>query len=190
MLALFEYLKKSINFKDEELIAVAPVLQYKKLRKGDHFYEAGQKHTEVAFIMKGILRNYFKKDGKEITYHFAMENDLDMAVSSFDKSVGNYEYVQAVEDTEIVVADYEKVKELYDRYHSWAKFGRLIIEEKFVTVHSQFRGMIMESAQERYLKLSEENPELMKRVPQYYIASFLGITPESLSRLRGQLMKK
>ena len=145
--------------------------------------------SQICFVKKGILRNYFKVGKKEATYHISVAGQFNSTIAAFDSSMSGFEYIQALDDCELFYMNYTVIQELFEKHHNFAKVGIQVIQSNFVSLHRRMRDLLTIPALERYQKLVNEKPELLQLVPQIYLASFLGITPESLSRLRKQISK-
>jgi CRP-like cAMP-binding protein len=173
-----------VPFSPDELMFLAQNIQITTIEKGEYFVTPQALHNKICIIQKGALRNYFKIDNREVTYHFSFEGQVNASISIFDESYKSYDYVQAIEKTTLMTVDYSKIESQYATSINWANLGRIMVEQNFVATHLRLRSFLIQTAQERYEDLVDNNPEVLQRVPQYLIASYLGITPESLSRLR------
>ena len=140
----------------------------------------------IYFINKGIARIYYYKDGIDITDSFATENNVIVRVESLFTGKPSRKAIQILEDAEIVAIDANKLFKLYDSYPEVERLFRKIFEASHVETVNRIEGIQFHSAEERYKALLEEAPTIIQRVPLKYIASYLGITQVSLSRIRGQ----
>lgn len=156
--------------------------------KGDYFLEAGIMANEGAYIVKGLVRGFYLKENQEITYDFRKEGNFITGLPSYLYNIPSYASVQALEDTELLVINYQNLKDLYNYSRNYEKFGRTILEKLYAEQVLRIHSFISETAQERYERLCREHPDLLERAPLYHIASYLGIKPESLSRLRRQIL--
>lgn len=148
--------------------------------------QAGEISSEIHFIRKGCLRQWFNKDGKDITIQFFFENQAVASIESFVNQQPSSFTIESIEPSVIVSISkdaFEKLNarhpELKDRYYDYL-FGR------FINYAQLFLSRIKDSPAERYQELVRNHPEIIRRVPQHYIASYLGITPISLSRIRNR----
>jgi CRP-like cAMP-binding protein len=141
----------------------------------------------VSFINKGLLRFFYNVDGREISTGFMQEGEYIAQYDSFlmqQPSKGN---VDVLEDAELINLSYDDVQTLYKNFPVFQIFGRKIAEMLFIMIVSQTTNLLTLKPEERYLLVAEEEPFIIQRVPQYMIASYIGITPEHLSRLRRKL---
>jgi CRP-like cAMP-binding protein len=137
---------------------------------------------------KPRVRGFYLKENQEITYDFRKEGNFITGLPSYLYNIPSYASVQALEDTELLVINYQNLKDLYNYSRNYEKFGRTILEKLYAEQVLRIHSFISETAQERYERLCREHPDLLERAPLYHIASYLGIKPESLSRLRRQIL--
>jgi CRP-like cAMP-binding protein len=160
-----------------------------------HFFEKGMVILEPNdsidmgfFVLEGCIRCYYVLDGEEKTTNFYTELEV-FTPASTDKSVYGY-YAVCLEDSLLVVSDSNMGKVLFEKFPRFEALCRLLSEKLVAKIQSDFDIFKLSSPEERYLHLVENRPDLIQRVPQHFIASYLGITPVSLSRIRGRLAKK
>lgn len=192
-LSLFrEFLKSFVTFTDEEWSIFSEHVYEKTLKKKSFFAEAGKPCTEVGFIVKGSVRYFYIKDGVEITGYFSLENDLISAYKSFLTGASALTYIEALENTTLVIFSKEGLEKLLadERInHKIERFGRLVAEHYLICYEDRVTSFVIQSPEERYLQLLKTDRNILKRIPQHYIANFLGITPVSLSRIRKRIME-
>jgi CRP-like cAMP-binding protein len=166
-------------------------LVQKTIKKNEYLVEPGKVCKYVTYINKGSLRAFNITDGKEYALSFFIENDYASEYCSFlTKTPATY-FIQALEDTEVIDLHYDDMQKLYREIPILERFGRYIAENLFIMLSTRNTSLLTESPEERYLKLLQSNQNnLLQRVPQYMIASYLGITPEALSRIRKRLSEK
>lgn len=157
-------------------------------KKGDIYISPGEQENYVTFISKGGFRYFSVVDEKEAICEFAFENDYLSEYESFLKRTPSKIYIQALEDSVTVKFHYTDVQECYAKYPLIEKFGRLVAEKFLIDTIDRLNSLLSSTPEERYNKLAEEKPQLLQRVPQYMIASFIGVTPEALSRIRRRLV--
>jgi len=192
---MYTHIRKVVSqfvseFTKEELDLIEKNFYPKKLGKNEHLLQVGDVAKEVFFINKGIMRNYVPVVNKgQITNYFAEESMFNTSAVSFFSQQPSYEAVQAIEPCEGLAIQYEDLQKLYDRFHNWERLGRLFLQAILMQQDLRLRWFIEKSANERYEAFLQTYPHLMQRIPQYHIASYLGITPESLSRLRSSSHK-
>ncbi len=181
---LIDLLRQIVTFTDEEFSAIVPLFKERKIKKGDFWVKTGEINPDIFYIETGLMRSYFIKDGIEKTFDIMNENDLCVSPSSFFYNLPSVDSIQAIEDCEILFMTKEDLNYLYDQSAKWERLGRLIFEHYTYSYELRLRTFISDTAQERYEKMLIDSPDLVRRMPQIYLANFLGITPQSLSRLR------
>ncbi|MCX6153644.1 MAG: Crp/Fnr family transcriptional regulator [Candidatus Kapabacteria bacterium] len=162
----------------------------KKIKKKSVLLHAGKVANEVYFIINGCIRLFCVKDGEELSTYFFTEKMFAGAYDSFISRKPSRHSIETLEDCQVLVLTYQALEELYAIFPKMNEFVRKSIEERFVILHDLFTSYILNGPEERYLNLQKERPDLLNRIPQHQIASFLGITPVSLSRIRNRLVKK
>ena len=149
-----------------------------------------QNNSEVAnyifFVDKGLIRHYYIHNNKEYTTWFSQENEF-ISNSSFFLRKPVSEIIETLEDSVLYGITYNDYEELCSKYHDFEHLVRLIITDLFLSLDEHFAQLIIMSATERYKLLIEKYPNFVKRIPLIYIASFLGIAPETLSRVRRKM---
>jgi len=175
---------------DTEWKALENKLSIQHIPKGSSLIRQGEICRTVSFVNKGLVRIYYLSDGKEINTGFIGENEYVSAYSSFLTRQPSAENIDALEDCELINLSFEDMQEQYISHPIYERFGRKIAEKLYVMVASHTTLLLTLSPEERYQLLLREQPSLIQRVPQYMIASFIGITPEHLSRTRKKLRSK
>lgn len=161
----------------EEMLAHIPV---KSFRKGSVLIEQGQKLRYCYFVLEGCLRQYsIDEEGNEATYQFYTE----LENATIFGEVSDY-YLECLEDCLCVEGDMLAEMAMYEEYAELGKITRLMMQTDLSKVHSNFSNFVSSSPEERFLRLKKERPGLISRVPQHQLASYLGVTPESLSRIK------
>lgn len=161
---------------------------FKTYKKGENYIVPGEQENYVTFINKGGFRFFTIVDEKELTCDFIFENDYISEYEGFLKRTPANIYIQALEDTEVIKFHYDDVQNCYEKYPQIQKFGRLIAEKFLLDVIERSNSLLFSTPEDRYNKLVLDKPELLQRVPQYMIASFIGVTPEALSRIRKRMV--
>lgn len=161
------------------------------LRKGDFLLREGEVCHGTYFVEKGLLRMYsLDKNGKEHIIQFAPESWLISDRSSqFFNEKSRY-YIDAVEDSEVLFLTNEFFTELHKRFPETVQSNDLLLQKHIRNIQQRVNSLLAETAEERYLNFIKMYPNLMLRLPQWMVASYLGITPESLSRVRKELARK
>lgn len=158
------------------------------LKKDEYFLRAGEIPKQAGFNISGLLRLfYIDNNGVEITKHFVLENSMAISFSAFMLREESKFYIQAMEDTKLLVIDHMTYSEFLDNHVCWQIVVRKLAVMLYVLKEKREAELLLNTAQERYLQFLEDFPDIEDRINQYQIASYLGITPESLSRIRANL---
>ena len=182
---LFQLFKKYnvLPVKAEE--AIAAISSIITIKKNKDLQPIGHTCKTIYFINKGIARIYYFKDGIDITENFFFENNIIARVESLFTGKPSRKAIQILEDAEIVGINANQLFKLYDSFPEIERLFRKIFEAAYVEKVHRIEGIQFHTAEERYKALLQEAPDILKRVPLKYVASYLGITQVSLSRIRG-----
>lgn len=160
------------------------------VKKNEYFLRAGDVPKRIGFNVSGLMRLFYIDDnGTEFTKHFCMENTLAISFSAFLLREESKFSIQAIEDTKLLTINYEIYREIMDSHVCWQIVSRKLAELLYIIKEKREYELLMNSAEKRYLQFLEDYPNLEGRLNNYHIASYLGITPESLSRIRTSLRK-
>jgi CRP-like cAMP-binding protein len=170
--------------KEDEWLDFSKKLAIKKLQKGDFLIRQGQVENYVYFLNKGATRNYFLKDGKEFTVDFQFENDFVTAYYSLITREQSEMFIELLEDAEVVVIPLTHLNEFYAKYQNGEKIGRLMAEYQYIKRLKKEMDLLSFTAEERYAQLMQRKPALIGNISVKHLSSYLGIQPESLSRIR------
>lgn len=172
----------------ESVHALAEILVCRKYRKGEIVLQAGEVCKAMLFIEKGMLRQFYYKYDKDLTEHIGYENGMIICIESYFKQEPTRLMVETLEASVVWELPRVEVEKLIDQYHDIERLYRSFIEHSLI--ESQVKADILrfEPAHERYNKLLQLHPEILKRAPLVYIASLLQMTPETLSRVRSSLL--
>lgn len=184
---LLDNIKKTLNPSAEEFNALRQATTVVKLEKAEHFLTAGEICRSVAFLEKGSMRLYLSSPEKEVSSDFFFENSFIGSFASFLSQQPSLVNISAIEPCELLVLDYEDVVRLVKEFPTWGKLADVIIQEQFLRAEKRESALLLHSPEERFRKILEEHPKLFKRIPLHYVASYLAITPETLSRYRNKL---
>jgi CRP-like cAMP-binding protein len=167
-----------------------PHLTTKSLRKNELFIAEGKRAFEAGFVINGMFRQYYNKDGEEKTTYFFFENQLMASYISCITGKPSLITIEALSDASYISFPYKILQQLFEQSMAWQKFGRLIAEYLGIGLEERMVSLLLQSPEERYLDLLNSNKKkIIERVPQHYIANYLGITPVSMSRIRSRLLK-
>ena len=185
MEALINYLLQFGQLNVQQIELIKQKAKPESLTKNTYFSEAGKVPKRVAFIQEGILRVcYYNNKGEEITRYFLEENHFAVDLSSFNQQIPSAEYIQAVTDCRIVVFSADALADLASIIVGWEAMLTKITSRALLDKISRISPMMAENASTRYRHFLERFPQLAHRVPLSQLASYLGITPSSLSRIR------
>lgn len=171
-----------VTKKDELLLAKFFTL--KKFKKGEIIVREGDICDKLIFINSGYFRVYIPEIKEYKTVHLAGPNDFVCAFSSFISQSPSFEFVEATTKAVGLVTTKKKLEKLYATSEKWERAGRIIVENLFIKKEMRVISFIRHSSEKRYEELMEKDPEIINNVAQRYIASYLGIKPETLSRIR------
>lgn len=184
--ALLKYLIRFYPISEQEQIAVKEISTVSSVKKNEILQPFGHTCKTIYFIKSGIARIFYLKEGKDITEHFAFENDIIARVESLFTGKPSQKAIQILEDAEIIAINASKLFMLYDEYPRIERLFRLIFEDAHVNTIHHMESIQFHSAEERYLALLKET-EIVQKIPLKYVASYLGITQVSLSRIRANI---
>ncbi len=181
------YLGTFLPLKNEELDIFIRKFRPLHLKKGDYFIREGKLCAEIGLILKGCLVCVYNKEGMDVIDEFSMENEFISDYPNFLDNKPSDKNVKCLEDTELLVINNRDLNDLYNQSQSFERVGRIIAETLFKSWHQKAKSLMLDDAETRYNNLIKYRPTLPQRVPQYLIASYLGITAESLSRIRKKI---
>lgn len=147
----------------------------------------GQQSVDTYFILEGCIREYILTDGEEKTTNFFTEEQWVISLSNFGTQTPSTHNLVCVEDTIVSVGNERQAQEMFKRFPRFETISRAIVEADFAEQKKLLTSFLTDSPEQRYLKLLESRPELFQRIPQYQLASYIGVKPESLSRIRKRI---
>lgn len=183
-----------VVFTEEEWEAFTQHLAFSKLKKKQHFATADTVCDKFGFVVSGSVRYYHLINGDDITSYFSFEEDFASSYKSFLTRTPTITYIQALEETRLINISYNALQQMLANpllAHKMERFGRLLAEHYLCCMEDRMTSFITQSPEERYLQLlqSQTGKDILHRMPQHYIANFLGITPVSLSRIRKRILE-
>jgi len=155
--------------------------------KGNILLNIDERCENLFFIEKGLVRGYYFDEDKEITNWFAEQSEFATCFYSFIAGKPSFEIIQTLEDCELVQLSFSSLKNLYDKFPETERLGRIITENYYIKLEERILNIQFKTARERYQKLSSSKPALLQRASLGQIASYLGITQETLSRIRSEV---
>ncbi len=187
MKTLNDYLAQFVSFNAKELEVFNHPFHSKSLIKGAYLAKEGEIARKLAFIESGVMRAFFRNTaGKEYNKTFFTEGNFVGAYSSLITGAENLINIQCLTSCEVLMADYSQITNRYAEFASFEKFGRKIAEYKFILKEKREIELVTLSASERYDIFKKEHPGLENKIPQYHIASYLGVSATQLSRIRAK----
>ena len=187
---LINYLLQFDQLNEQQIELIKDSISTLKLAKGDYFSEAGKIARNVAFVNEGILRVcYYNKEGNEVTRYFVEENNFAVDLNSFSYMVPSSEYIQAIIPCELYVLSSESLQNLSNTIVNWDSIINKITNKALIEKVNRISPMLAEDAKTRYVEFFNRFPNLANRIPINYMASYIGITKHSLSRIRKELSK-
>ena len=185
--SLYKTIAALIQLDQRDKDIIARLFREVKLAKGEYFLREGEICQQLGFVTEGILRYYIDKEGEERTYNFAQENQFVCNYESLIRQSPSPKHIQAIEPVRLLVISSADLPDFYQEVTEGHKFGRLHMEATYAETVRQLVAQYTETSEERYLKFLTNHPDLQQRIPQYYIASYVGVKPPSLSRIRKRL---
>jgi len=185
--ALLTHIKKFVPLNEEETDMLIACLRYKKIKKKELLLKEEQVCTANYFVLKGCFRMYFiQENGIEQIVQFGIENWWITDYQSLDWQEPSRFYIQAVEPAEVAVLDHNAAHGLFDKIPVLDRYFRLIVQRAYAASQQRVRFIYSFSGAERYHHFCDSFPGFMQRVPQYMVASYLGLTPEFVSKIKNQ----
>ena len=190
--ALRNYLEeKKVNLTNEEFTYWSSLFISKKIKRNEFLLREGEVCRYSAFVVKGCLRLYtVDSKGKEHIMQFAPDNWWISDIDRFTKHIPSLYFIDAIEDSEVLLIEQQPMDDAYKKIPALTLFFQLLLQNRQSATQKRVVYSMSASAEERYVDFLKTYPSIMQRVPQHMIASYLGITPESLSRVRKKLVSK
>ena len=182
---------KYVQLNDEERALFHSMFRHKQVKKKQFLLQEGEVCAFEAYILKGCVRVYFiDKEGVETILHFAVENWWVSDLISFMDQQPSNQFIETLEDCELLILDYRSKAELLDKIPKLEKFYRNLLQRNLGVLQQRFYASVSQTAEERFKAFIEKYPQLVQRVPQHQIARYLGVSPEFLSKVKSSLYKK
>ena len=189
-LKFLELINQITGLEEKEIELIKSSFKPLPLAKGEFFLEAGKINKHIGFLHKGLVRYFVYKEEEESTFEFTKEGEFIADYQSFNNKTESVQNIQAIEDCEILIINYENVQTIFNSTTKGNLIGRHIVEHRFDIMVNQLLAIYMQNHKERYQSFIKHYSDLSQRIPQYLIASYVGVKPESLSRIRRRFAKK
>ena len=187
---ILNLMRQITGFSDAELELVMKYFEVKNIKKKTILLKAGETAQELYFIVSGCMRLFYEKDGADISAYFFTDMMFAGAYDSFASRQPSRHSIETSEDCQILTISYKGWQQLFIELPKMNALVLKIIEERFISLHKLYTSLILDTPEERFINLQNERPDILQRIPQHQIATFLGVTPVSLSRIRNRLTKK
>jgi CRP-like cAMP-binding protein len=187
---LREHVSRLVPLSDEEFPVCASTMIPKRVRKGAYLAQEGEVCKYLGFVTKGCLRSFsIDRKGDEHVVQFALEGWWISDLYSFLTGQPSELFIDALEESDVLLIDISSYEKLCSSVPKFERYFRILLQNNYIATHRRVLSSISKSAEERYLQLLELYPMIIQRVAQRHIASYLGITPEALSRIRARIAK-
>ncbi|MBL0304205.1 MAG: Crp/Fnr family transcriptional regulator [Cytophagaceae bacterium] len=184
---LITIINQFANISEQAKNELFDIVSMKGFDKGSYIVEQGKTCKHLYFIKSGFLRGFYYQDGKEITSWFASENDTVTSMYSFISQKPSFETIEVLEDSTLFEISYNNLQLLFEKYPEFNLIGRLLTEKYYIELEERTISLQFQTATERYLKLLQQQPQLLQKASLGMIASYLGISQETLSRIRKKI---
>lgn len=186
MEALVKHLHNYYPLSNAAYEALSASFEEKKFAKNDYLLKEGKTCRHLYFLQQGALRGYYNVDGKDVTHWFAFENDFVTSFHSFITEQPSVEHLQFMEGSTVYAISKDKLNKLFNEFHEIERLVRIAYEKYYIRLEERYVNAQFKTAAELYDNLLRQSPHIIERVPLGYISSYLGITQETLSRIRKQ----
>lgn len=186
---LFNFLSKYVTLTEDEKNAIVSLDIFHSVKKGTILLKEGQKSKESYFVLKGCIRTYYEIDAEEKTTAFYTEMEALTPPCVISQTPSEY-YVSCTEDCILLISNSDMEAEVNAKFPKFESLCKKLSEELLAKERMDFDEFKTSSPEQRYLNLLDKRPDLIQRVPQHQLASYLGIQPQSLSRLRARISEK
>lgn len=190
ILAVANAFSSVMPFSETSLLRIVKNAEILKIPKKTQILGIGETCRKMYFVVKGCLRLYYLKEGDEINCFFFHENLFCTAFGSFMAQRPSNQIMETMEDSIMLAISYEELQQLYKDVPEMNELVRKIVEERYTNAHDIISSYVLDNPEQRFEKFQQKYPALINRIPEYHIASYLGITPKSLSRMKKRIFTK
>ncbi|MCA6362283.1 MAG: Crp/Fnr family transcriptional regulator [Bacteroidetes bacterium] len=187
---LADYVEQYTPLSDEDRLVLEKEIEVKHFPKGTVLLREGEIARECYFVLSGCIREYQLINGEEKTTAFFTEGEAAASLISFSQQLPASHFFVCEEDTTATAGGPGSEEQFLARHPKFAEVIRIMLEQSFGKMKDNFARFITSSPEQRYLQLLEQRPGLLQRVPQHQLASYIGVTPESLSRIRKRITQR
>jgi CRP-like cAMP-binding protein len=186
---LLKTFEQFVTLSESEKLLFTKLFKPLSIKKGDYFLKEGTKNNRLGFLTKGLVYyTVLKKDEESIT-EFTKEGEFVSEYHTFINQSNAIHSIKAIEDCEFLVINYEGLQRIFNDTPNGNKIGRLVLEYRFGIMINQLLSLYKHNPEQRYLNFVKTYADLAQRIPQYLIASYIGVKPPSLSRIRNRVAK-
>lgn len=186
MISLLRYFRSIYPLPEALRDHLEDIVKEKKLKKKDFLLKTGQVCGNIYFVEEGLLRSFYEKEDRDISFAFMKEQDICVDLESFLTQEYSQRSIQALEDSTLSYITHDELQRIYREFDGFNMIGRVMTEECFIRYIQRLTSMWMQPSEKRYEWLVQRSPELFQRVPAKYLASYLGITESMLSMVRNK----
>lgn len=184
---LIHYFQQIMPLSQAEIEAIEATINIKPYKKGTILLREGQVSLEAYFVFDGCVRQYYLVDGEEKTNNFFTEGQWVVSLQSFSQSLPSTHFLEVCTDALLVVGNRTKEEDLYRHFPKLETVSRKVMEKFFSEQQEIAASYLTDTPEQRYRKLLQSRPQIFQMLPQYLIASYIGVKPESLSRIRKRI---
>lgn len=187
---LINYFNSIMPLSEAEIKGITDTITIREFKKGTVLLREGEVSMEAYFVLDGCVRQYYLVDGEEKTNNFFTEGQWVVSITSMSQQVPATHYMACCMDSVLVVGNREKEEGLYRQFPKLESVSRKVMEKIFAEQQEIMASYVTDTPEQRYLKLLKNRPDLFQSIPQYQLASYIGVKPESLSRIRKRILQK